>query len=71
MTTKGQITVPKEIRELLHLRAGDEIAFTVRPREGILLTKSIPDSVFEKYTGDLDELRGFDVDEFMKDARGR
>lgn len=25
MTTKGQVTIPKDIRELLHLHAGDKI----------------------------------------------
>lgn len=28
MTSKGQMTVPKAIRELLALRPGDELAFT-------------------------------------------
>ncbi len=27
MTTKGQITLPKEIRKALNLKAGDKIAF--------------------------------------------
>ncbi|MDF1490028.1 AbrB/MazE/SpoVT family DNA-binding domain-containing protein [Tessaracoccus caeni] len=27
MTSKGQVTVPKEIRELLGLKTGDKIAF--------------------------------------------
>jgi AbrB family looped-hinge helix DNA binding protein len=29
LTTKGQVTVPKAIREQLHLRAGDRIDFIV------------------------------------------
>ena len=27
MTTKGQITMPKEIRDLLHLESGDRVLF--------------------------------------------
>lgn len=29
MTTKGQVTVPRAIRDRLGLKAGDEIAFTL------------------------------------------
>ena len=29
MTNKGQVTVPKEIRERLGLKSGDKIAFTM------------------------------------------
>jgi AbrB family looped-hinge helix DNA binding protein len=71
MTTKGQVTVPQQIRELLGLGAGDEIEFVVRPREGILLHKHVPGDVFDKYLGDLEELRGLDVDSFMDEIRGR
>lgn len=31
LTSKGQITVPKAVREALHLESGDRIAFEVRP----------------------------------------
>ena len=36
MTSKGQVTVPKEVRELLNLRAGDRLEF-VRTTEGFLV----------------------------------
>ncbi len=29
MTSKGQVTVPKEIRERLRLKSGDKMAFTM------------------------------------------
>lgn len=29
MTTKGQITIPKEVRDGLHLRPGDKIEFQI------------------------------------------
>jgi antitoxin PrlF len=29
ITSKGQVTIPKEIRERLHLREGDQLLFTV------------------------------------------
>ena len=31
LTSKGQTTIPRDIRERLHLRAGDRITFTVMP----------------------------------------
>jgi antitoxin PrlF len=33
ITSKGQTTIPKEIRELLDVGPGDEIVFEVRERE--------------------------------------
>lgn len=32
MTTKGQLTIPKSVRDSLGLKAGDEIDFTVEGR---------------------------------------
>jgi antitoxin PrlF len=37
LTTKGQITVPREIREHLHLAAGDRVEFLIDPENGIRL----------------------------------
>ena len=31
LTTKGQITIPREVRERLRLKTGDRIDFTVEP----------------------------------------
>jgi antitoxin PrlF len=44
MTTKGQVTIPKEIRDALHLQPGDRVDFVLlrdgtallRPRTGRL-----------------------------------
>ncbi|MCZ7584950.1 MAG: AbrB/MazE/SpoVT family DNA-binding domain-containing protein [Deltaproteobacteria bacterium] len=30
ITSKGQVTIPKKVREALHLRPGDKISFVVR-----------------------------------------
>ena len=49
ITSKGQTTIPKEIRDYLHLRTGDEIAFCIQ--EGRVLIKPM--------TGDVRELKGF------------
>ena len=48
LTSKGQITIPKTIRDLLHIRSGDRIAFIMRDQtEAIMkpVTKTV-DQVF-------------------------
>ncbi|HEY4659336.1 MAG TPA: type II toxin-antitoxin system PrlF family antitoxin [Gemmatimonadaceae bacterium] len=37
MTSKGQITIPKAVRETLHLRQGDRVHFEVRPDGTVVL----------------------------------
>ena len=70
VTSKGQITIPKEIRDELGLVRGDEIEF-VR-RDGVIqITKRITVNPFEKYRGYFKDLEGQDVDELIEDWRGR
>ena len=48
ITSKGQVTIPKMVRDSLHLRSGDKIAFVLRDRDEAVLrpvTKSV-DQVF-------------------------
>ena len=48
ITSKGQITIPKTVRDSLHLRTGDRVEFVVHgEKEAVLkpLTKTI-DEVF-------------------------
>jgi AbrB family looped-hinge helix DNA binding protein len=37
MTTKGQITIPKSIREALHLRPGMRVEFMLQRDKGVVL----------------------------------
>ncbi|MBI1865126.1 MAG: AbrB/MazE/SpoVT family DNA-binding domain-containing protein [Nitrospirae bacterium] len=37
ITSKGQITIPKEVRDLLHLATGDRINFLVQDDGRVLL----------------------------------
>ena len=43
MTSKGQTTIPKEIRELLHLHVGDKIDFIIEPDNRVILCPSTTD----------------------------
>lgn len=55
VTTKGQVTIPKEIREKLGIEPGDEVVFA-KTETGYTLEKEAPttedgEDPFEKYRG--------------------
>ena len=50
VTSKGQITVPVEIRKSLGVKPGDHLRFEQR-EGGIRLTRDAEENVFEKYRG--------------------
>ena len=70
ITTKGQVTIPKDVRERLGLRPGDEIEF-VEDRRGFRVQKRALASPFKKYRGHLKGLAGHDPDELVEQMRGR
>lgn len=37
LTSKGQTTIPKEIRDELHLKAGDQMTFTLMPDNTVVM----------------------------------
>ncbi len=69
ITTKGQVTIPKEVRERLGLRPGDELEFT--EEDGVFrLRKRVDPEVFKKYRGYLKELAGQCSDDLVREMRG-
>jgi antitoxin PrlF len=50
VTSKGQITIPVEIRRALGVKAGDKLRFEPH-RGGFRLVRDIDDNVFEKWRG--------------------
>jgi antitoxin PrlF len=46
LTSKGQVTIPKEIRDLLRLRTGDRVCFTAQP-DGTVLFLAQNGSIFD------------------------
>ena len=70
LTSKGEITIPKGVRDRLGLRPGDELEF-VEDELGFRLQKRVSASPFEKYRGYLKELAGCDPDHLIEEMRGQ
>jgi AbrB family looped-hinge helix DNA binding protein len=65
ITTKGQITVPKKVRDRMGLRTGDELEFI--EEDGIYrIKKYLPPTPLKKYRGYLKELNGHDPDRVVE-----
>ena len=70
LTSKGQVTLPKRMREHLGLKPGSEIEFTINNQGEIVLRSKAkrPKSRFDAIRGTLD--LGMTTDEFMRFLRG-
>lgn len=69
VTTKGQVTVPKQIRDELGIRPGDEVDFA-ETEEGYVIRKEAPTT--EDGGDPFDEYRGSaDSDETMPERMDR
>ena len=40
LTSKGQTTIPREVRDFLNLKAGDRLEFTLNPDDQTVLLKA-------------------------------
>ena len=69
MTSKGQITVPKSIREYLGLEVGDTVTLAAH-EDGVLIQREVGASPFTKWRGYLKDLKGEDVDRLVEEMRG-
>lgn len=69
VTSKGQITIPKEIRRRMGVGPGDKVEF--KEAEGkFVLAKRVERSPFEQYIGYLKKKRGRKSDEIIAELRG-
>ena len=69
VTSKGQITIPKKVRERLGVRPGEHLGF--EEKDGLLVvSKVVTKSPFEKWVGKLKHLKGKRSDDLVKEARG-
>ena len=70
VTAKGQVTIPKRVRNRLGLRPGDELEF-VEDGGGFHLRKCMKDSPLKDYRGYLRDLAGHDPDKLVEEMRSR
>ena len=70
ITSKCQITIPKELRDELGLKPGDDIEF-VRDNGHFMVGRKYDRSGLDEYKGYLKDLEGQDVDELIEEMRGR
>ena len=69
VTSKGQITIPKNVREKLAVKTGEDINF--EEKDGVFyIKKSVTKSPFDKWKGKLKELKCKSADEIVKKLRG-
>jgi AbrB family looped-hinge helix DNA binding protein len=71
LTDKGQITIPKQVRDELGLRSGDEVEFVADASGGYRLRKVLRTNPFARYRGHLTGLAGRQPDDLVDDLRGR
>lgn len=70
ITKDWRLAIPKEVRDSLELKPGDEVDFLEQP-DGFVITKHL-ESPFEKWRGILGPLEpGKTVDDLIDDMRGR
>ena len=69
VTSKGQITVPKAVRERLGLEPGDELEF-MEDGGQMVVRRHEDSSRFQKYRGYLKRLKGQDPDALVEEMRG-
>ncbi|MDP9238804.1 MAG: AbrB/MazE/SpoVT family DNA-binding domain-containing protein [Chloroflexota bacterium] len=69
VTSKGQVTIPKEVRDRLGLRMGDEIEWKT-DRSILQVRKVRRRSKLDKWVGYLKDLKGQGPDELVREMRG-
>lgn len=69
VTSKGQITLPKQIREKLGVRSGEEVCFEEKDNL-LVISKVVAKSPFDKWVGALRNLKGQRSDDLLREVRG-
>ena len=69
MTSKGQITVPKFVRDHFDFKPGDEVIF-VEDETGMHIRRNFNIKNLKKWQAYFKDLKGRDSDEVLADWRG-
>ncbi len=67
ITKKGQVTIPKKIREAIGIKPGSEVNFQIHRGECVL-KKAVRDDSFRKWTGYLKIKKP--TDKIIQELRG-
>lgn len=72
VTSKGQITVPQEIRERLGLKKGDRVEFVAQKSRTLVRRAATKENPFAKYIGALPAFPGGrkEINAWVRDLRG-
>ncbi len=69
VTSKGQVTIPKKVREKLGVHPGEDVGF--EEKNGLIyIQKTVKISPFDKWVGRLKQLEGQQSDDLVKELRG-
>ena len=76
VTVKGQVTLPKAIREAANIRPGDRVNVRARPEGGVIIEAEASVKTAEAYMSRNEDIigrqpiRGFSTEEIMGMTRG-
>ena len=70
LTSKGQITIPRKVREKLGISPGEEILFS-ESGDTFAIRKVMKESPFDKWVGYLNIKKGTASDKIVNDLRGK
>jgi antitoxin PrlF len=76
VTVKGQVTLPKAVREAANIRPGDRVNVRVRPEGGVIIEAEAALKSAEAYSNGLRDMSrrrpfcGFSTEEIMEMTRG-
>lgn len=69
VTSKGQVTIPKKMREKLGVHPGEDVGF--EEKDGLIyIQKTVTKSPFDKWVGRLRQFEGKQSDDLVKELRG-
>ncbi len=69
ITSKAQVTIPKNIRQVLGVKPGDRVAFELLPDRRVVVKPVLATTFFERYVGYLTTKDGADPDRIVAQLR--